>query len=177
MHQNHARQPGTRGMYLTQSGHAQPVSDTPTGYLYSTLIKPGEILTGTYVPAEQGKKGPPVADTPHRTGYMRAITQAHNVTTQLAVNRVVDSPSVDTIEAIRARLREFEHLYEPPTGQTRDTVEAGYRDGQLAVADALAQAHLDARHHARCTGGDIYAVTRFFDDLEARLTTKKENPQ
>lgn len=115
-----------------------------------------------------------MTNTPHRTGYMRAITQAHNVTTQLAVNRVVDYPGVDTIEAIRARLREFEHLYEPPTGQTRDTVEAGYRDGQLAVSDALALAHLDARHHARCTGGDIYAVTRFFDDLEARLTTKKE---
>ncbi|MCT1685483.1 hypothetical protein [Pseudoglutamicibacter cumminsii] len=114
-----------------------------------------------------------MADTPHRTGYMRAITQAHNVTTQLAVKRVVDYPGVDTIEAIRARLREFEHLYEPPTGQTRDTVEAGYRDGKLAVSDALAQAHLDARHHARCTGGDIYAVTRFFDDLEARLTTNR----
>lgn len=63
---SHARQPGTRGMCLRESGHARPVSDTPTGCLCSMLIKPGEILTAIYVPAEQGKEGPTVVERSYR---------------------------------------------------------------------------------------------------------------
>lgn len=110
-----------------------------------------------------------MTDTPHRTVYMQAFSHVATALLYLAVAYRYDHPGFETSRAIRDRLQEFRDLYTPPTDQTRDTVEAGYRDGKLAVSDALAQAHLDARHIARCTGRDIYAVTRFFDALEDAL--------
>lgn len=110
-----------------------------------------------------------MTDTPHRTGYMQSFAHAATAVLYLAVAYSYDHPGFETSLAIRERLQEFRDLYMPPVDPLQDTVEAGYRDGKLAVSDALAQAHLDARHIAKCTGGDIYGVDRFFDALEAAL--------
>lgn len=110
-----------------------------------------------------------MTDTPHRTGYMQVFAHPARAVLYLAVACSYDHPGFETSRAIRDRLQEFRDLYKPPTDPDLDTVEAGYRDGKLAVSDALTLAHLDARHHAACTGRDIYGVDRFFDALEDAL--------
>lgn len=112
-----------------------------------------------------------MTDTPHRTGYMRAINLARQAAMHASIARDLGRINLEVVQAIRTRLREFVDLYAPPSDPARDTITDGVQDGRLAVDDALALANLDGCHYARCTGGDIYAVTRFFEELGELIPT------